>query len=100
MRTLFTLNKSWHDSTWLFEQLLFASTGDSILLIEDAVLGVGSPITLASFLAKCKALGVSVFALEEDANLRGINNHFEEIRMIDYTGFVGLVTVHDKQVAW
>ena len=48
MSTLFTVNKSWHNSVWLFEQLLFSSRGDVIVLIEDAVLALQSPITLGS----------------------------------------------------
>lgn len=100
MTTLFTINKSWHNSTWLFEQLMFASEGDSILLLEDAVLCIDSQVTLASFVAKCRSRKIDVFALREDTRLRGVENRFNDIELVDYAGFVALVTQHDKQVAW
>lgn len=100
MTSLFTINRSWHNSTWLFESLAFASRGDAILLIEDAVLGIGSPITLASFITKCKMQGVQVYALEDDTRLRGVKNQMPDVSLVDYAGFVALITQFDKQVAW
>ena len=100
MSTLFVLNRSWHDTVWLFEQMAFASNGDSILLIEDAVLALHSPTTLGSFLAKCQAIGISVYALNNDCELRGIINKYPSISLLDYTGYVDLIVEHDKQVAW
>lgn len=98
--TLFTLKQSWHDSVVVYEQLAFASLGDTILLTQDAVLALQSQITLASFLAKCESLGVTVAALAEDCQLRGIKPHSHLVKMIDYAGFVELVCKHDKQVSW
>lgn len=98
--TLHTVSRSWHDSTWLFEQLAFASRGDTILLMQDAVLALQSPITLASFLAKCSVQGIGVTVLEDDRVLRGIENMYADIPAIDYAGFVELCSKHDKQVAW
>ena len=100
MSTLFTISKAWHDSVWLFEQLCFASKGDTILLIEDAVLSAHSPVSLASFIAKCQALEVGIFVLGDDCKMRGIENHYSGLIEIDYQGFVDLVTKHSKQVAW
>ncbi|MGK0375942.1 MAG: sulfur relay protein TusB/DsrH [Arenicella sp.] len=100
MSTLFVLNRSWHDSVWLFEQLAFARPGDSIVLIEDAVLALQSPINLGSFSAKCASMKISVYALQDDCQLRGINNQYRSISMIDYLSYVNLVVQHDKQVAW
>jgi len=100
LSTLFTFSKSWHDATFLFEQLGFASQGDSILLLQDAVLASHSPITLASFLAKCEAGDVAVYALRDDILLRGVNNKYPQLKSVDYAGFVALVSQHDKQVAW
>ena len=100
MSTLFTLSRSWHQTTGLFEQLAFAQKGDAILLIEDAVLAMQSPITLASFISKCANADVAVYALLDDLRLRGIDNKYCEINLIDYAGFVELVEEHSKQVAW
>ena len=100
MSTLFALNRSWHDTVWIFEQLAFASQGDSILLLEDAVLALHSPITLGSFVAKCGAMNISVYALKDDCLLRGIDNKYPSIALVGYGGYVDLVVAHEKQVAW
>ena len=100
MKTLFTISRSWHDSVWLYEYLAFASSGDAILLIEDAVLGCHSEVALASFVAKCSALEIELFALDEDIRLRGIEVKYSGIKRVDYPGFAKLVTLFDKQVAW
>jgi sulfur relay protein TusB/DsrH len=84
----------------LYEQLAFASKGDAILLLEDGVLSLQSPLALASFIAKCKASGIEVFALEDDCRLRGVSNQYPQISLLNYSGFVALVVEHDKQVAW
>lgn len=100
MSTLFTLSRSWHQTTGLFEQLAFAQKGDAILLTEDAVLALQSPITLASFVSKCANAEVAVYALLDDLRLRGIDNKYPEISLINYSAFVDLVTQHTKQLAW
>lgn len=100
MSCVFTINKSWHSSAWLFEQLLFASDGDVIVLLEDSVLALQSPISLGSFLAKCASLRIGVYAQAEDCQLRGIQNQYPDIGLITYSDFVELVVKHDKQVAW
>jgi len=94
------INRSWHDSVWLFEQLAFALSGDAILLSEDAVLALQSPINLGSFTAKCDAMKIAIYALEDDCLLRGIDSQYDSIKMIDYSGYVKLVVQHTKQVAW
>ncbi|MEM7358289.1 MAG: sulfurtransferase complex subunit TusB [Pseudomonadota bacterium] len=97
---MFTLSRSWHDASWLYEQLGFASAGDTVLLMQDGVLALQSNISLASFLAKCVSSEVRVAALANDCQLRGIENQYPAIELIDYPGFVDLVCSHDKQVAW
>lgn len=100
MSTLHTINKSWHNSAWLFEQLLFASKGDVILLMEDAVLALQSPITLGSFMGKCAAMNITVVAQSEDCSLRGVDSQYYAVELISYAQLVALVVEHDKQVAW
>lgn len=80
--------------------MAFASEGDSILLIEDAVLALHSPITLGSFLAKCSSMRITVYALEDDVQLRGITNKYPSITMVNYSVYVDLIMSNDKQVAW
>ena len=98
--TLITLSVCWQESVWLFEQLGFASAGDAIVLIQDAVLALQSPVTLASFLAKCAAGNVSVFAMSEDCKLRGIDNQYSSVQLIEYHGYTELVTQYGKQLSW
>lgn len=100
MSTLFTVTKSWFDLPSLYEQIGYAAQGDSILLIQDAVLALHSPVALASFTAKAQLRGVQVFALEEDCQIRGIENKYDLVKCIDYAAFVVLVTKHSKQIAW
>jgi len=100
LSTLFTINKSWHDASWLYEHLAFAAKGDAMMLMEDAVLSLHSNITLASFLAKCEMLGVRVYGLADDCALRGIKSQFDHVKMVSYADFVELVSAHQKQVAW
>jgi len=70
------------------------------VLLQDAVLAAHSDISLASFLAKCDALNISVFALEQDCQARGINNKYEQLSLLSYSDFVDLVCQHEKQIAW
>lgn len=100
MSSLFTINKSWHNNAWLFEQLLFAQNDDAIVLLEEAVLALQSPITLGSFLAKCAAMNIKVYAQNEDCQLRGIDNQYGDIELISYSKLVELTVAHNKQVAW
>ncbi len=100
MSTLFTFNKSWHQAPWLYERLGFASDNDAILLLEDAVLALQSPLSLASFLGKCGARSIRLFALQSDIQARAIENCYEEIQIINHDEFVKLVVEYDKQVAW
>jgi len=98
--TLHTINQSWQAKSWLFEQLSFASFGDAILLIEEGVLALQSPVALASFVAKSQANEIALYALEEDLLQRGVESQYQSIKQISYTEMVNLVTQHKKQVAW
>jgi len=100
LTTLFTIGQSWFNRPGLYEQLLFASQGDAIVLLQDAVLALQSPIALASFLGKCHASGIAVYALAEDCQLRGIENAYPEVVDLNYQGLVELVIKYEKQVAW
>lgn len=98
--TLFTLQQSWHKAPWMYERLAFASKGDTLLLVGDAVLALQSPLSLASMLAKCAAAQIAVCALEPDLVARGISNQYPEVELIDYGQFVSLVERYEKQLAW
>lgn len=97
---LISLSNSLHDAVWLYERLAYASSGDGILLLSDAVSDLHSPISLASFIAKAKATGVDIYALKEDLEIRGVNCNQKYVDIIDYAGFVQLVIHYDSHVAW
>ena len=80
--------------------MAYASQGDCILLIEDAVLALHSPIVLGSFLAKCQSMNSRVYALSDDCELRGVENKYPNIETVDYSGYLNLVVENDKQVVW
>jgi len=96
MPTLFVLSHAPHSDTNEGQILCYARDGDTVLLIEDAVYAAGlietplTPIVTAS-----QARGISVFALEPDCAARGIASVFPTV---DYSGFVGLITDHDRAV--
>ena len=98
--TLHTIRSSIQDKVWLYEQLAYSSNNDSILLIQDAVLSTHSPISLASFVEKCRVNDVQVFVLIDDCQARGVFNKYPLISEVDYAGFVSLIIEHDKHVAW
>ena len=100
MSTLFTISSAWHDSIWLHEQLAFANQDDAILLMQDGVLSTHSLVNLASFVAKCSTQNIKIYALTEDCLMRGVDNKYSEILLVDYAGFVELACEYDKQVAW
>ncbi len=100
MSTLFTIKESLFARSALYEQLFFACAGDSIVLMEDAVLALQSPIALSSFVAKANSFGIQVYAMASDVELRGVETKQPEIDIIDYDTLVDLVLNHDKQVAW
>ena len=100
MSSLICINQSWHREPWLFERLGRASQGDTIVLMEEAVLALQSPLTLGSFLAKCESRSVGVKAMRDDVQTHGIVSAYDSIELIDYARLVELVVQHDKQIAW
>ena len=71
-----------------------------MLLFEDgiyaAVKGSAASVRLK------QASGISVYALGPDLNARGIGDDqiIEGVTVIDYEGFVDLVTKHDNVQSW
>lgn len=97
---LITLTESWHRSPWLYERLAYASPGDAILLMQDAVFALQSPILLSSFIAKCTAQEVSIYCLNVDCEMRGIEASQHPVQRINDQEWLELVLRYDKQVAF
>lgn len=78
--------------------LRYMQPGDCLLLTEDGVL---AGLTDSSPLEALLASSLSVCALQEDIEARGLSAHFSaEIPCISYTDFVKLTIEHQQHVAW
>jgi tRNA 2-thiouridine synthesizing protein B len=98
---LHTVNKSPFEKISLNSCLDHATQGSSVLLIEDGVYGAMKGTSLAD---KVSAAGkiVSLYILGPDMLARGISEDrlIEGVKVVDYAGFVDLVTGHDRVQAW
>jgi tRNA 2-thiouridine synthesizing protein B len=88
---LYIVNKSPFSSHSLESCLKIAKEGDSVLLIEDGVLGASHELVV-----KAQEKGIAVYVLKADADVRELKS---SVPVIDYGGFVDLV-VADTVVTW
>jgi len=100
MSTLHTINKSPFDRNSLASCLRVISDNDAILLIEDGVYAA----TGTSFSDSVKAAAEShaVYVLGPDLSARGMKEDgiVQGVKVVDYEGFVDLVTEYDKTNSW
>jgi tRNA 2-thiouridine synthesizing protein B len=94
------VNKSPFERNALDSCLRFGREGSAVLLIEDGVYAV----TLGN-IAESKitsALGqMKIYALRPDLEARGMQDAvIEGVQLVDYGGFVDLVTGHNAVQSW
>ncbi|WP_226596391.1 sulfurtransferase complex subunit TusB [Marinobacter nauticus] len=65
--------------------------GDTLLLIEDAVLAL---------LDRERQLPGASYGLETDANARAVANRVPAEQLVDYAGFVQLTVIHSRIINW
>ena len=101
MATLHTVNKSPFERNTLDSCVKNMSAGDALLIIEDGVIGARKGSTSASLIEMAMRTG-SVYVLGVDLAARGMNPEdlVSGAKVVDYGGFVDLVTQHDRTVAW
>ena len=101
MSILHTVNKSPFEKTTLQSCLDHAAPGDAVLLIEDGVYAALSQ-TSASERIAARMNEISFYALGPDLLARGVANGSvtEGVKVVDYDGFVDLVTEHGIAQAW
>jgi len=101
MSTLHTINKSPFDRDSLGSCLRVIADDGAILLIEDGVYAAMQGTRVADAVAQA-AGKYAVHVLGPDLAARGMNSEkvIEGIKVVDYDGFVDLVTEHDKVNAW
>jgi len=95
---LYTVNKSPLTTQNLETCLAIAPEGEPILLYEDGVYGAMDGGRLSDRIKKALERH-PIYALEADLEARGIQRIIEDIQVIDYDGFVGLVEEHNV-VPW
>jgi tRNA 2-thiouridine synthesizing protein B len=100
MSTLHTINKSPFDRNSLDSCLRVISDNDAILFIEDGVYAATG--TSFSDAVKAAANSHSVYVLGPDLSARGMKEDgiVEGVKVVDYEGFVDLVTENDKVNSW
>src|SRR5512147_1905426 len=100
MAMLHTVNKSPFERNSFDSCLSHAKAGSSILLIEDGIYAVIKGSAASDKLRG--ASGISVYALGPDLKARGIGEDqiIGGVTVVDYGGFVDLVTRHDNVQSW
>ncbi|HVS17138.1 MAG TPA: sulfurtransferase complex subunit TusB [Planctomycetota bacterium] len=97
---LHTVNKSPFECKTLETCLKFARPGSTILLIEDGVYAAARD-TAVSNQVQAALKSVAICALKPDVEARGMQNRvMDGVRLVDYAGFVDLVTEHDAVQSW
>ncbi len=101
MSTLHTVNKSPFERSAFISALNHLKPGDTVLMIEDGVVGARKGSAFADLLAKA-AKGCSVYVLGPDLAARGMGETdvIQGAKLVDYGGFVDLVTEHNRTQAW
>jgi tRNA 2-thiouridine synthesizing protein B len=101
MSDLHTVNKSPFERDSMGTCLSMALPGSSILLLEDGVYAALKGTAMADKMTAAMA-DRKMYAMEPDLKARGIDASrlLDGIELVDYAGFVDLVTSHDKVQAW
>jgi tRNA 2-thiouridine synthesizing protein B len=100
MPMLHTVNKSPFERNSLESCLNHARDGSSVLLFEDGIYAVIKGSKAASGIQA--ASGISFYVLGPDLQARGISADrvIDGVTVVDYGGFVDLVTRHDNVQSW
>ena len=97
---LHTVNKSPFDNKTLETCLKFAREGSAILLIEDGVYAAARDTAVATQVQDALKR-VTIYALKPDVEARGMQNRvMDGVRLVDYGGFVDLVTENNAVQSW
>jgi tRNA 2-thiouridine synthesizing protein B len=101
MSTLHTVNKSPFERSAFISALNHLRPGDALLMMEDGVVGARKASAFAALL-ETAAKSCSIYVLRPDLAARGIgeNSLIATVKLVDYAGFVDLVTAHRRTQAW
>jgi len=99
MALLHTVNESPFETKTLETCIALAKSGSTVLLIEDGVYAATTGNSVADTIKNTS--GINFCVLGPDAQARGIEGKLADgIKVVDYEGFVDLVTEHDSVQAW
>lgn len=94
------VNKSATERNSLESCLRMAAKGSAVLLIEDAVYAVAKGSEGAAKVQAAMA-DLKIYALGPDLEARGMAGRvLEGVNVVDYGGFVDLVTEHNTCQSW
>lgn len=97
---LHIVNKSPYERNSLASCLAHARKGGAVLLIEDAVYGATKGNAAEGAVRKAMQ-ELPVYALGPDLEARGMQaNLIEGVKVVDFGGFVDLVTEHRSNQSW
>jgi tRNA 2-thiouridine synthesizing protein B len=97
---LHIVNKSPYERNSLASCLAHARKGGAVLLIEDAVYGATRGNVAEGAIRKAMQ-ELPVYALGPDLEARGMQaNLIEGVKVVDFGGFVDLVTEHRSNQSW
>lgn len=101
MTMLHTVNKSPFERRTLDSCLGHASKGSAILLLEDGIYGALKGTVVADKIKDATA-DHPIYVLGPDVRARGMSEDqvIEGVSVVDYEGFVDLVTAHDNVQSW
>lgn len=101
MPTLHTVNKSPYERSSLHSCLDHVAEGDSVLMLEDAVVGARRGGRFVEEL-KAKRPSCAIYVLAPDIAARGMKAEdlAEGISTVDYGGFVDLAVANARVCAW
>ncbi len=97
---LHIVNKSATERSSLESCLRMATKGSAVLLIEDAVYAVTKGNAAAAKIQAASA-DLTIYALGPDLAARGMAGRvLDGVNVVDYGGFVDLVTEHNNCQSW
>jgi tRNA 2-thiouridine synthesizing protein B len=101
MTTLHTVNKSPFERRSMASCLAHAADGDSILMIEDAVVGARKGTVVETNLRQRQRVCM-IYVLGPDLAARGLepDRLIDGIQVVDYAGFVDLAAQSARVCAW
>ena len=97
---LHIVNKSPYEKNALDSCLRVAQAGSALLLTEDGVYAATRGGSAGEKLQKAAA-SIKLYALAPDVQARGMAERMiDGVTLVDYTGFVELVTAHTVNQSW